>query len=138
MSANPSFLWIFLVATAVLAVNCSGAQTSTSVAPGFHQPTVSQPLVVPGTLPSQQCQHSPDLQVVPCHLTFTRDRTKVISVEGSGSGYARLFDNCQSLASIYDVSGPAWIVRPEKTKGTCAAVFIHDRQFAILTIDDQL
>ena len=124
------------VTAAAFAVGCSGAQPSSSVAPALREPTSSPSLVGFDALPSEKCQNSPDLRVVPCHLTFTRDRAKGIAVEGTS--YARLLDNCERLATISDVSGPAWLVTPKKAKGTCAAVFVHNGQFAILTIDDQL
>jgi hypothetical protein len=139
MISSSSFLRRFVLAAAgALFVGCSGAQTSSTVSPALHDSTSGQPLVAEGAVPSPKCQHSPGMNVTPCNLVFTRDRPKFINVGGREQGAVQELDNCRRFARIYDASGPAYIVTPKRANGTCAAVFIYHRGFAILNIGDEL
>ncbi|MGA8534403.1 MAG: hypothetical protein WB615_09885 [Candidatus Tumulicola sp.] len=139
MSITLSCFRVFVLATAgALAGGCSGVQTPSSIAPALHETMADQAPLALGNLRSQKCQHSRWLQVVPCRLTLRGNRTREIYVEGGGSGITRLFDNCQGLAKVANESGPAYIVIPRKAQGTCVAVFTNKREFAIITIHNEL
>ena len=140
MSVTLSLRLILVTAIAgAFAAGCSGVQTSGITAPAPQQPTLGDRLVVLDPLTSTKCEHSPDFGVDPCHLVFTQPHAKQVDLIGAqGSGDTQEIDNCKRLATIVDASGPVYFVTPKKATGTCAAVFLHNGKFAILTIHDEL
>ncbi|MBV8373426.1 MAG: hypothetical protein JOY69_09215 [Candidatus Eremiobacteraeota bacterium] len=135
-----SFLRILVVVIAgVLGVGCSGAQTSSNAAPAILQTTLRGQASSLDAPLLAKCQHSAGFGIKPCHFTFTHPGSKQLDLIGAqGSGDTKEIDNCKRLATIGDVSGPIYFVTPKRAKGTCAAVFLHNGKFAILTIDDEL
>lgn len=128
MTFTPSCCRVFVMAAvAAFPVGCSTMQTP-SVAPALYESAGQQLPMALIERRSQNCEHSPHLDVVACHVTFTTKQGREVFVEGSGSGIIRLFNNCKGIAMVSEESGTAFIVIPEKTQGTCVAVFTYKRE----------